>query len=110
MNLPYSLDALDVREQRVPINGIELNVFTAGEGPLVILAHGFPEGWASWGLQIHHLVAAGYRVAVPEMRGYGASDAPARVSDYDTLELAADMAGLVDALNGGESAMTGAVR
>ena len=105
MRLPYKLYALDVRERRVPTNDIELNVFTTGEGPLAILAHGFPEGWASWGPQIHHLVAAGYRVAVPEMRGYGASDAPTRVSDYDTLELAADMAGLVDALNGGEPAL-----
>lgn len=97
MKLPYDLDSLSIVERRVPTNGIELNVFEAGEGPLVLLAHGFPEGWASWAPQIKHLVSAGYKVAVPEMRGYGASDAPSDVKAYDTLELAADMAGLIDA-------------
>ena len=95
--LPYGLDEYGVRLHPVATNGIHLNVAEAGEGPLVFLLHGFPESWASWGPQIRFLVDRGYRVVAPEMRGYGDSDAPADVSAYDTVELAADVIGLLDA-------------
>jgi pimeloyl-ACP methyl ester carboxylesterase len=101
---PYNLDEYNIQERRMATNGIELNVFEAGSGPLVFLLHGFPECWASWGPQITHLVDRGYRVVAPEMRGYGGSDAPENVEAYDTLELAADVAGLIDAY-GGEPAV-----
>jgi pimeloyl-ACP methyl ester carboxylesterase len=101
---PYNLDEYNIQERRITTNGIELNVFEAGSGPLVFLLHGFPECWASWGPQITHLVDRGYRVVAPEMRGYGGSDAPENVEAYDTLELAADVAGLIDAY-GGEPAV-----
>ena len=54
-------------------DGIELSVVDAGEGPLVVLCHGFPELAFSWRHQIPALTAAGYRVLAPDMRGYGDS-------------------------------------
>lgn len=105
--LPYNLERCGLRERRIATNGIELNVFEAGEGPPVILLHGFPECWASWGPQFHHLVDQGYHVIAPEMRGYGASDAPADVTAYDAVELAADVAGLIDAIDSGPAVVIG---
>ncbi len=78
--------------------GIELSVIEAGEGPLVVLCHGFPELAFSWRHQIPALVQAGYRVLAPDMRGYGASSAPREVEAYDVLALCGDMCGLLDAL------------
>jgi len=99
--LPYGLDAYNIRFHTLPINGITLNVAEAGtgtrKGPTVFLPHGFPECWASWGPQIRFLVDEGYRVVVPEMRGYGDSAAPAAIEAHDTVELAADVIGLLDA-------------
>jgi pimeloyl-ACP methyl ester carboxylesterase len=81
----------------VPTNGIELNVAEIGQGPLVFLLHGFPESWVSWAPQIKFLVNRGYRVVAPELRGYGDSDAPQAWEAYDTVELTADVVGLLDA-------------
>lgn len=77
-------------------NGVRLHVAEAGAGPLVLLLHGFPEFWWSWRHQISALTAAGFRVAAPDLRGYGASDKPPR--GYDLVTLSADVAGLVRAL------------
>jgi pimeloyl-ACP methyl ester carboxylesterase len=77
--------------------GIELSVIEAGAGPLVVLCHGFPELAYSWRHQIPVLVDAGYRVLAPDMRGFGASSAPAEVDAYNVLALCADMCGLLDA-------------
>lgn len=77
---------------------VELNVYEEGEGPAVVLCHGFPELAYSWRHQIPALVAAGYRVLAPDMRGYGASSAPASVDAYDVLSLCGDMCGLLDAI------------
>jgi pimeloyl-ACP methyl ester carboxylesterase len=80
-------------------NGIELSVVERGAGPLVVLCHGFPETSYSWRHQVPALAAAGFRVVVPDMRGYGRSDHPAEVEGYDMVNLADDMAGLLDALD-----------
>ena len=85
-------------ESRVAVNGIELNVRDEGAGPLVVLCHGFPELAFSWRKQVPALVAAGYRVLAPDMRGYGRSSAPAAVEAYDILALCGDMCGLLDAV------------
>ena len=105
--LPYHLDQYNIQAKRIATNGIELNVFEAGSGPLVLLLHGFPECWAAWGPQIGHLLDRGFRVVAPEMRGYGESDAPANVEAYDTVELAADIAGLIDAYDQGPALVIG---
>jgi pimeloyl-ACP methyl ester carboxylesterase len=91
--------------QHVETNGIRLRVAMAGEGPLVILVHGFPESWYSWRHQIKALSEAGYRVAAPDVRGYGGSDRPHPVEAYDMESLTGDIAGLAHALSPGEKAV-----
>jgi len=78
--------------------GIRLHYVEAGEGPLVVLLHGFPEFWYSWRHQIEPLAAAGYRVVAPDMRGYNLSSKPSDWRAYDASSLAGDIAGLIHAL------------
>ena len=82
----------------MPTNGVELHVLERGRGPLVVLCHGFPELGYSWRHQVGPLADAGYRVVVPDMRGYGRSSAPPDVEAYDIVSLCGDMCGLLDAL------------
>jgi pimeloyl-ACP methyl ester carboxylesterase len=88
-----------VPERRIAANGIELNVLDEGSGPLLVLCHGFPELAYSWRHQVPALTAAGYRVLVPDMRGYGRSSAPREIAAYDIASLCGDMCGLLDALD-----------
>jgi pimeloyl-ACP methyl ester carboxylesterase len=85
-------------ERRIAANGIELSVHEEGAGPLVVLCHGFPELAYSWRRQVPALSAAGFRVAAPDMRGFGRSSAPHDVEAYDVVSLCADLCGLLDAL------------
>lgn len=82
----------------VQVNGIRIHVAEKGEGPPVLLLHGFPEFWWSWRHQMEALAAAGYRAISPDLRGYGDSDAPPEVGDYDIHHLVQDLAGLLDHL------------
>jgi pimeloyl-ACP methyl ester carboxylesterase len=75
--------------------GMRLHYVEAGEGPLVVLLHGFPEFWYSWRHQIGPLAEAGYHVVAPDMRGYNLSDKPKDWRAYDTKLLAEDIAGLI---------------
>jgi pimeloyl-ACP methyl ester carboxylesterase len=87
-----------VSERRVATNGIELNIAEAGEGPLVLMLHGFPESWYSWRHQFAPLAAAGYHAVAPDMRGYGKSDRPEAIEAYNQVEVVADIMGLIPAL------------
>jgi pimeloyl-ACP methyl ester carboxylesterase len=87
-----------VEHRMVDVNGIRLHIAEEGEGPLVVLLHGFPESWHSWRHQFGPLAAAGFRVVAPDQRGYGASDHPEDVSAYSILHLVGDVVGLVHAL------------
>ncbi len=87
-----------VTQRRIRTNGIELNIAEAGEGPLVLLLHGFPESWYSWRHQFAPLAAAGYHVVAPDMRGYGKSDRPHQIEAYNQVEVVNDVLGLVSAL------------
>lgn len=78
--------------------GITLSVHEAGSGPAVVLCHGFPELAFSWRHQIPALAAAGYRAIAPDQRGYGASDRPEAITDYDIHHLTGDLVALLDAL------------
>ena len=60
----------------IETNGIRMRIAEAGEGPLVLMCHGFPEGWYSWRHQITALAEAGFRAVAPDMRGYGGTEAP----------------------------------
>ena len=93
--------------QDIRSNGITLRCAVAGEGPLVLLVHGWPESWYSWRHQIPALVEAGYKVVVPEMRGYGKTDAPEDVNSYDIKHLAADMVGVLDAVGAEQAHVAG---
>jgi len=80
----------------VAVNGVELAVTEAGDGPLVVLCHGFPELAFSWRHQIPALAAAGYRVVAPDQRGYGESSRPEAIEAYDIVQLTDDLVGLID--------------
>jgi pimeloyl-ACP methyl ester carboxylesterase len=91
---------MDFPEARlVETNGINLAVHECGEGIPLVLCHGWPELGYSWRHQVPALVEAGYRVIIPDQRGYGDSDKPVDVEAYDIHHLAADHAGLLDALD-----------
>jgi pimeloyl-ACP methyl ester carboxylesterase len=68
-----------------------LHYVEAGDGPLIVLLHGFPEFWYGWRRQIEPLAAAGFRVVAPDMRGYNLSSKPDGLKAYDTGQLAADI-------------------
>ena len=91
----------------VDVNGIRMHYVDEGKGPLVILLHGFPLLWYSWRHQIAPLVAAGYRVVVPDQRGYGQTSCPEEVSAYDISLLVGDIVGLVDALGEDSAVVVG---
>jgi pimeloyl-ACP methyl ester carboxylesterase len=78
---------------------IRMAVHELGEGPPVILVHGFPELAFSWRHQLPALAAAGYRAIAPDMRGYGGTDKPRDVADYTIQHLIGDLTGLMDALS-----------
>ncbi|GAB7006348.1 epoxide hydrolase EphA [Nocardioides sp. AN3] len=92
---------------RIRSNGIELSVHVAGDGPSVLLVHGFPDLAVSWRHQMGALVGAGYQVVVPDMRGYGASDRPPATETYDAATIGEDLIGVLDALKVGRAAVVG---
>jgi pimeloyl-ACP methyl ester carboxylesterase len=81
----------------VETNGIRMALRDEGRGPTVVLCHGFPELAYSWRHQVRPLVEAGFRVLVPDQRGYGGTDRPVAVEAYDIHHLTADLTGLLDA-------------
>jgi pimeloyl-ACP methyl ester carboxylesterase len=93
--------------QNIDTNGIRLRVALAGQGPLVILIHGFPESWYSWRHQIPALADAGYRVAAPDVRGYGGSDKPPAIEAYSIKNMCADIGGLIAALGAERAIVVG---
>ncbi len=74
-------------------NGIRMHYVTQGEGPLIVLLHGFPEFWYSWRHQIPVLAEQGYHVVAPDLRGYNDTDKPR--TGYDVATLLRDIQGLI---------------
>jgi len=90
---------LDVTHGEAKVGaGVRLHYVEAGDGPLVVLLHGFPEFWYGWRRQIPALAQAGLRVVAPDMRGYNLSDRPPAWRAYDIDLLAGDVAGLIRSL------------
>jgi len=91
---------MKVTFERVPTNGIKLHTAFAGpeDGEPVILLHGFPDAWFGWEPQIQALAEAGFRVIIPDQRGYNLSDKPEGIASYSLGILADDIAGLADSL------------
>jgi len=83
----------------IQTNGIRMAVYEQGDGPAVILLHGFPELAFSWRHQLPALAIAGYRAIAPDQRGYGQTDCPNHVDDYRIQELVGDIKGLLDSLD-----------
>jgi pimeloyl-ACP methyl ester carboxylesterase len=82
----------------IEANGICMNVAEQGNGPLVLLCHGFPETSYSWRHQLASLADAGFHAVAPDMRGYGKTDSPAETDQYTIFHLVGDMVGLLDSL------------
>jgi pimeloyl-ACP methyl ester carboxylesterase len=97
-------DRIELREGFAEVGDARLHYVEAGDGPLIVLLHGFPEFWFGWRLQITPLAAAGFRVVAPDMRGYNLSSRPAGVAAYTADRLAADVRGLIRE-RGAESAL-----
>ena len=93
----------------VSVGEVRLHTIVAGpeHGPLAILLHGFPESWYSWRQQIPLLADLGYRVVVPDQRGYNLSDKPRDVAAYRLNRLTADVRGLVRALGRTKATLIG---
>jgi len=89
----------------VSANGTRFHIAEAGDGPLVLLLHGFPEFWWTWRHQLASLPAAGFRAVAADLRGYGGSDKPPR--GYDLVTAASDVAGLVRALGEANAIVVG---
>jgi pimeloyl-ACP methyl ester carboxylesterase len=98
--MPFDLQMIDTGAAR-------LRVAIAGEGPLIVLVHGFPESWYSWRHQIPALADAGFRVAAPDVRGYGGSDRPHSIDAYTIEQLSGDIAGLIAALGARQAVVVG---
>ena len=88
----------ELRHRLIATNGVRLHVVEAGEGPTVLLIHGFPESWYSWRYQLPALAQAGYRAVALDVRGYGRSSKPTTVPDYRMVKKVGDVVGLVNAL------------
>jgi pimeloyl-ACP methyl ester carboxylesterase len=93
-----------VREGYADLGEVQLHYVEAGDGPLVVLLHGFPEFWYGWRRQIKPLADAGFRVVAPDMRGYNLSSRPDGVGNYDLDKLAGDIRDLIHE-RGAESAL-----
>ncbi|MFL6671794.1 MAG: alpha/beta fold hydrolase [Massilia sp.] len=91
----------------VNVNGLRMHVVSAGQGPPVLLLHGFPDTHVVWRKQIGPLAEAGFRVIAPDLRGYGETDAPPSVREYAMEYLRADVTGLLDVLGIGKVRVVG---
>ncbi|MGH2578355.1 MAG: alpha/beta fold hydrolase, partial [Actinomycetota bacterium] len=89
---------MSIKGQRVEARGLTFNVLVEGEGPDVLLIHGFPDSNSIWRHQIPELVKAGYRVIAPDLRGFGESEMPPKKADYKIDEFVADLMAILDAL------------
>lgn len=91
----------------IAANGINIAMLEEGEGPLVVLCHGWPELSYSWRYQIPAIAAAGFHVVAPDMRGFGRTSAPADINAYSILDTTGDMVALVAALGEKQAVIVG---
>ncbi len=107
MTRPAHAQSSEPTMRIIESNGIKLRIAEAGSGPLVIFVHGWPESWYSWRHQLPAVAAAGFHAVAPDMRGYGKSEKPEAVEDYDIQHLTADLVGIVDALGEKQAILVG---
>lgn len=97
----------EITQRTVQTNGITMRIAEAGEGPLVLLLHGFPESWYSWRHQLPALAEAGYHAVAPDVRGYGGTDCPHEIEAYTMRNHVADAMGVLDALGEQQAVVVG---
>lgn len=102
-----TLETIDLREGYADLDEVRLHYVEAGDGPLVVLLHGFPEFWFGWRFQIPALAAAGFRVVAPDMRGYNLSSRPDGVGAYDADSLARDISEFIHERGAGSALLAG---
>src|SRR5687767_1201118 len=100
-------DLPEIKNRKILTNGINMHIGEAGAGFPVIFLHGFAELWYSWRHQLPALAAAGFHAVAPDLRGFGQTDAPPEVESYSTKNRAADVIGLLDALNAEKCVLVG---
>lgn len=96
-----------LKHRFIETNGIKMHIAEQGNGPLVVLCHGFPECWYSWRHQLPALAEVGYHTVAPDQRGYGQTDRPEPIEAYDIFQLTGDIVGLVHALGEEQAIIVG---
>ena len=102
-----TLRGVELAHRYADLGDVRLHYVEAGEGPLVLLLHGFPQFWYQWRYQVPALVEAGFRVVAPDMRGYNLSDKPLGVRAYRVEMLACDVERLILACGEWTAALVG---
>lgn len=95
------------RHRFIEANGIRLHVAEQGNGPLVLLCHGFPETSHAWRHQLAALAQAGFHAVAPDLRGYGLSECPEDIGQYTTLDVIGDLVALVGVLGESQAVVVG---
>lgn len=98
---------VEITHRTVSSNNIRIHLAEAGEGPTVLMIHGFPESWYSWREQLPVLAEQGYHAVAMDVRGYGRSSKPQNVEDYRMMLKVADVVGVVDAIDNGKITIVG---
>lgn len=97
----------DIRLRTIQSHGLRMRIAELGEGPLVLMLHGWPESWYSWRHQILALANAGYRAVAPDMPGYGETEKLGKIEDYNIIKLADYVVGILDALGEERAVLVG---
>src|SRR6476469_2559425 len=105
--MAFAQAAGSATHRTVNANGIHLHFVEQGEGPLVVMCHGFPESWYSWRHQLAALAEAGFHAVAPDMRGYGQTDSPEAIDQFTLFHLVGDIVGLLDALEASQAVIVG---
>lgn len=100
-------NAATITEKLIQTRTLSMSVIEAGEGPLVVLCHGFPETKFAWRHQVKALANAGYRVVAPDLRGYGKTETPEREDQYTVTHAVGDLVALLDALGEQQAVIAG---
>jgi pimeloyl-ACP methyl ester carboxylesterase len=105
---PSSMSDPVIQHRQIEVGELSMHIAEAGEGPLVLLCHGFPECWYSWRHQLEALAAAGYHAVAPDMRGYGRTTGAPEDAEHSTIfHLVGDLVGLLDKLGEEQAVVVG---
>ncbi|MGH1469760.1 MAG: alpha/beta fold hydrolase [Cellvibrionaceae bacterium] len=100
-------DDINISLRFINNNGLRMRIADHGEGPVVLMLHGWPESWYSWRHQIIALAEAGYRVIAPDMPGYGKTDSLDSVKDYNIVNIASYVVGILDEIGVDQAILIG---